>query len=267
MKRKEKMIFLMVAIIILVVAGIVLYLNHFYGFFMFSSPHFNQTYVTLRFDDGLVSQKEAFSLINEYNFVGSVYIITSNLNSSKDWEKSYYLDVKGLKEITDFMEIGSHSETHPDLIRSGNYEEEIVNSKKTLVANGFNVTTFVYPAGNYDDKVVKAVKENYDCAVTQDVGTNFVPIRPYLLKDFTVRSYNSLDTIKRVIKPGKWNILAFHDIGNLSTNNSLPAAYGAVAENNAVDLDFFKQILDYIKQKNYTVITVAKGCEMFKDEK
>jgi len=265
MNKKEKRIFFVIAVLILAVAGIVLYLNHFYGFFMFSEPHFKETYVSFRFDDGLASQKQAFYLLKEKGFAGSVYVITSKINSSVDWEKKYYLNLSSLKEVEGFMEIGSHSQTHVDLIRSNYYEKEIANSKKDLLAYGFNVTTFVYPGGNYNDKVVDVVSENYNCAVTQDVGTNFIPIRFYLLKDFTVRGGNSIDTIKRVIKPGKWNILTFHDIGDFDVNGSLPSAYSKVADSNAVDLKLFNDILDYVEKKKYTVITIGSGCERFRN--
>lgn len=244
-------------------AILVLSLNQLYGYFIFSKPYFNETYVSLRFDDGLKSQLRAFSLLKEYNLTGSMYIITDKPDTLIEWEKEYYLSWEEIRNLSNFMEIGSHSSSHPDLTKIKDYKSEIAGSKKTLEERGFNVTTFVYPAGNYNPQIIEEARKNYDCASTQDVGTNYPPIRPLLLKDFTMRSLNDIDTAKRVIKKGKWNILTFHDIGKIDGN--LPSSYNSVADYNSLDLETFKSILDHLKKENIKVITITEGCEIFKN--
>lgn len=241
----------------------IIYLNQNHGYFMFSSPSYDSTYVSLRFDDGLKSQKQAFELLRKYNLTGSVYIISDNLEGLSGWEEDYYLNLSEVKSISEFMEIGSHSKSHADLIRVAQYESEIVLSKKNLEGYGFNISTFVYPGGNYNPRVLSLVKRNYDCASTQDVGTNGIPIRPHLLKDFTLRSYNDISTAKRVIKDGKWNILTFHDIGPIEVEK-MPTMFRKVAESNSFSLEEFENLLEYLKQNNIQVVTIKDGCDLFK---
>jgi peptidoglycan/xylan/chitin deacetylase (PgdA/CDA1 family) len=249
-------------LVIILLGGIIIFLNQNKGYFIFSNPSSNETYVSLRFDDALVSQLSAFELLKEYNYTGSVYVITSKPDSA-GWESNYYLNWSQLNELSKFMEIGSHTVTHSDLIYSKNYEYEIVESKKQLEENGFNITSFVYPGGNYNLRVLKTVQANYLCASTQDVGTNWKPIRQYLLKDFTFRKANDISTIKRVIKKGKWNILTFHDIG-ARNENSMPYLFSLVTNSNSVSLEYFEEVLKYIKQEDIKVITISNGCEKFR---
>ena len=161
------------------------------------------------------------------------------------------------------MEIGAHTFSHADLIRTRVYEREILENKENLESWGFNVSTFVYPGGNYNPPVLNIVQKNFDCASTQDVGTNGHPIRPYLLKDFTLRSYNSMETAKRVIKIGKWNILTLHDIGKIELEN-MPSLFKKIANSNSFDLGNFEKLLIYLKDNNITVITIKEGCDKFK---
>lgn len=260
MKKDFLKILLFVSLAIVVF--LVLYLNQTHGFFIISTPTFNETYVSFRFDDGLKSQMQAFYILEKYNMTGSVYIITSKPDSDITWEKQYYLNWSEIRNISSFLEVGSHTITHINLITYADADKEIIESKDNLIKQGFNVSTFVYPGGNYNKRVIDLVNENYECASTQDVGTNFLPIRPHLLKDFTFRSGNTNAAIPRVIKEGKWNILTFHDIGILNDSN-MPKLYYNIAQENAISPEYFESIVKYVKEKNITVITIKEGCDMF----
>ena len=260
----KKLIFFL-AIILAILLGGLIYLNQNYGFFIYSDTNSQETYVSLRFDDGLISQKAAFDLLKKYNMTGSSYIITTKPASEIEWEKKYYLDWNQIKEISSFIEIGSHTLTHQDLTKTSDYRSEIVLSKATLENQGYKVSTFVYPAGIYNYFVIKEVEKNYECASTQDVGVNDLKInKPVLLKDFTVRDYNSLEQVKNVIKKGSWTILTFHDIGEISLD--LPETYSKVAKGNSISLELFEDILKYLKNNNIKVITIADGCQKFKND-
>jgi peptidoglycan/xylan/chitin deacetylase (PgdA/CDA1 family) len=259
---KKSLVFSILLVVLIIFVGVfILYANQNLGYFIFSTPFFNETYVSFRFDDALVSQLKAFELLEEYNYTGSVYVITSEPDAT-GWQAEYYLNWTQLKEVSDFMEIGSHTVNHVDLIYSKNPELEIKNSKEELSQRGFNVSSFVYPGGNYNTRILGLVEENYMCASTQDVGTNWVPLREYLLKDFTFRKSSNLATIQRVIKPGKWNILTFHDIRPMNLSG-LPSFYASIAESNSVDIIYFREILNYIKKENITVIKISDGCKKF----
>ena len=71
-----------------------------------------------------------------------------------------------------------------------------------------------------------------------------------------------MQDVKRVIRPNAWIILTFHDVGKPEGNFSV---YEKIAmENNAISVDFFEQILKYLKESKIEVITIKEGCEMLK---
>jgi peptidoglycan/xylan/chitin deacetylase (PgdA/CDA1 family) len=120
-KKKKRNIFLFFWILIMFFSGLIIYLNQTHGYFLFYSPDYNETYVSLRFDDGLKSQLLAFDLIEKYNLTGSVYIITSKITTTIPWEKEYYLDLEEIQHLSDFIEIGAHTVSHVDLTKVINY--------------------------------------------------------------------------------------------------------------------------------------------------
>jgi len=261
---KKTVIFWVLVLLIVSSFSFAIYLNQAKAYFIFSTPELNQTYVSFRLDDALKSQLQAIYLLEENNMTGSIYPITSKPDSNIGWEKDYYLNWTELQNLSSFMEIGSHTRTHANLIYARNLEEEVVQSKLDLEKEGFNVSTFVYPGGSYSSRVIRIVEDNYACASTQDVGTNSIPLRDHLLKDFTFRASSDLNTVKRAINPGKWNIITFHDIGNLS-DVPLEGLYKGIAKQNSVSFEFFKQVVDYVKENNMTIISINEGCELFKN--
>jgi peptidoglycan/xylan/chitin deacetylase (PgdA/CDA1 family) len=254
MKKKH---FVLVAVALIVLA-VTLYLNQFYGWFVFKTPSFDETYVSLRFDDGWKSQLNAYELLKKYNLTGSIYIISGFIG------KEGYMSWEDVEKVSEIMEIGGHTVNHTDLKNlrtSQDYEKEIGDDFRTLTEKRFKVKTFVYPYGNYNSTAVRIVKKYYRGASTQDIGVNTQDANPFLLKDFTIRSFNSIKDIKRVVIPGTWTILTFHDVGEPH-----PLAPYA-AKGNAVSVDFFEEILNWLKENDIEVITVAEGCEMLKSYK
>ncbi|MEM4719335.1 MAG: polysaccharide deacetylase family protein [Candidatus Pacearchaeota archaeon] len=132
MVKNKKIILIEIFLSFLII--FLVYLNQEQGYFIFSTTKMNETYVSFRFDDGLKSQKEAFKILKENNITGSVYIITSKSNSTINWEKNYYLNWEEIEEISEFMEIGSHTLSHRDLtfLPFSEAKKEIEESKKIL---------------------------------------------------------------------------------------------------------------------------------------
>jgi len=247
---KKQFIFIGIALILLI---IILSLNQFYGWFIFESPSFNETYVSLRFDDGWKSQLNAYELLKKYNLTGSIYIISGFMG------KEGYMTWDDVEKVSEIMEIGGHTVNHADLKNLKtlqDYEKEIGDNFRTLTKKGFEVKTFVYPYGNYNINAIKTVAKYYKCASTQNVGVNTRYTNPYVLKDFTFRNLNNVEHINNIIKPGTWAILTFHDVGEPH-----PTASQAV-KNNAVSVEFFEEILKYLKENNIKVITISEGCDM-----
>lgn len=209
------------------------------------------TYVSLRFDDGWKSQLNAARLLAQYGVPGSIYIISNNMG------REGYMTWEDVQAVSRVMEIGGHTVSHSDLRNLASrqaYEAEIAADYRALTGRGFTVTTFVYPFGNYSPTAIDIIRKHYACASTQDIGANTDQTDPYLLKDFTVRSSNSLEDVKRMIAPGAWTILTFHDVGEPAPGAN-PAERG-----NAVTEAFFEQILQWFQANDIKVITVAEGC-------
>jgi len=247
---KRHFVFIAIALILL---GVAIYLNQFYGWFIFKTPSFDDTYVSLRFDDGWESQLNAYELLKKYNLTGSLYIISGFMGNEG------YMTWDDVEKVSELMEIGGHTVHHADLknLRTlQDYEKEIGDDFRTLKEKGFNVRTFVYPYGNYNKTAINVVKKYYKGASTQDVGVNTQDSNPFLLKDFTIRSFNSINDIKRVIMPGTWIILTFHDVGE--PHRLAPSA----VKSNAISVEFFEEILKWLKEIDVEIITIAEGCDL-----
>ena len=211
------------------------------------------TYVSLRFDDGWKSQLNAHEALKKYDLTGSIYIISGFMGDEG------YMDWSDVETVSETMEIGGHTVSHADLRNletMQDYEDEIGDDYRTLVDKGFDVRTFVYPYGNYSTVAIQVIKKYYICASTQDVGVNTQETDLFLLRDFTIRSFNSIEDMERKILPGTWTILTFHDVGepHVEANSAV--------KSNAVPISFFDDILKWLKAGDIQVITVADGCEM-----
>jgi peptidoglycan/xylan/chitin deacetylase (PgdA/CDA1 family) len=80
--------------------------------------------------------------------------------------------------------IGSHSMSHPILsnIAEDEIESEIVESRRLLEQRlQRDVEYFCYPNGNYDDKIVQAVRKTYTAAIAVECKTVSVGEDPYRL--------------------------------------------------------------------------------------
>ena len=121
--------------------------------------------VVITFDDGNRDVAEqAFPIMQEFGFRGTVYLIANALNASTN------LSIDQLQPlIAAGWEIGSHSMTHADLVKSGrSLNTEICQSKTRLeTALQVEIRSFAYPFG-----VATPYIENYvrDCGYASGAG-------------------------------------------------------------------------------------------------
>jgi hypothetical protein len=130
---------------------------------------FKQSILSLTFDDGSVNQfKIELPILKEKELPATYYVITDLVDSL----------IKNiiLNNLSKNIEIGSHTKSHPDLIKIGNEaaKKELVDSKSFLQNNfGLNEgLTMSYPWGIYDKSVEELVKENYIAARSTAEGEN-----------------------------------------------------------------------------------------------
>ena len=132
--------------------------------------------ILITFDDGYADiSKYALPLLEKYGFVASIFIITSYSKNRTRWEDS---PVMTMEEIQSWasrgMEIGSHSRTHPNLVRAGPsiVYTEIEGSREDLVEAGLSPVSFSYPFGSYDDHIKSVVAKSFKIAFSIDQGLN-----------------------------------------------------------------------------------------------
>ncbi len=115
--------------------------------------------VVISFDDDWENQYTyAFPLLKKYGFTATFYIWVAvvGMKHHMTWE-----EIKTLADAG--MQIGCHTIHHPYLTRiedETTLRREIHGAKNLIEARiGVPVTTLAYPFGQYDERVVAAVKE------------------------------------------------------------------------------------------------------------
>ncbi len=124
----------------------------------------------MNFDDGHKdSYTKIFPILQKYDIPASFYIITNMIG------KRAYMTQEQIGELYRAgNEIGSHTLDGSNLVKTSwfkkkygkefNYNEldkEVKASKKVLMDMGYEVSTFAYPLGEWNNKIVKQVKKYY----------------------------------------------------------------------------------------------------------
>ncbi len=115
--------------------------------------------VIISFDDDWQSQYDnAVPLLRKYGFTATFFVWVRAVGRAHHmtWDEIRELDAQG-------MEIGCHTLTHLILTRLKSDEQlrhEIVAAKEMIEAQiGHPVTSLAYPFGQYDERVVQAVRD------------------------------------------------------------------------------------------------------------
>ena len=168
-----------------------------------------QRLVALTFDDGLVEHDEIVApVLQRVQAAATFYIPSACLGRTAD-EVGYqglHMDAGGLgRLVAAGMEIGSHSRSHPVLVRlqAAGLAEQVSGSRQDLEELlGQPPRTFSYPYGSrrtFDDRVVAAVRTaGYETAVSTIPGGNWAGTPPYALRRIAV--YQSDDETLVVAK-------------------------------------------------------------------
>lgn len=114
----------------------------------------NKIFVTFSIDDGHKLDLKFLELLNKYHLKATFYI-------TKNYERRSLSD-QDIQFISQTQEIGCHTLTHPNLteISEEKARREIVEAKQWLEGLiNKEVTTFCYPKGRYNERVIQLVKE------------------------------------------------------------------------------------------------------------
>jgi len=133
--------------------------------------------VTTSWDDGHPMDKKLCSLLKTYDIKGTIYY-------PLEYTEYDLLTYDELKEISKDFEIGSHTFSHKILPELSEDEilDELKNSKMKLKEIiGYDIVSFCYPDGKYNDKVIECVKKSgYRGARTTSLFRSHIT-DPYLM--------------------------------------------------------------------------------------
>ena len=212
--------------------------------------------VALFFDDCWKNQfDEAFPVLKDFGFKATFAVITNyiGLDRGTIWAR---MNLEELKELQKGgMEIASHTKTHPHMLNLTHERllDEVANSKKTLTQLGFNVKTFVYPHGEWNQTIIGYVKEaGYICART---------IKP---EAYTIENQDA----NRRYHIGSWPITnqtleEFQKILEHTNESTLIVlTYHYIADDGpketSTPIQNFYEQMKYLKEKNFEVVLLSE---------
>lgn len=157
--------------------------------------------ILITFDDGYKNNMNAYKILKELNdskwkAKGTIFMIGNKIDTKGGLSK------KQLKEMSDsgIISIQSHTETHPSLTKTKNYNKELRDIKKKLEGiTGKKVIALSYPIGHYDSKVIKETKKYYTYAVTTKPGIANTSESLYEMKRLRVSYSTSLASFKKMV--------------------------------------------------------------------
>ena len=179
--------------------------------------NFTNTIVSLTFDDGAADNDQVRTILSDLGLHATFYIV-SGFTGTKG-----YMSVEQLRGLyEDGNEIGGHTLNHTKLteVRGADLEQEVCQDRQNLMDHGFEVTSFAYPFGHYDEVSKQAVKDcGYANARAVTGGPDTLPpndpfalqAMPYIVQD------SSLNKLMRYVtgaelEGGGWVILVFHRV-------------------------------------------------------
>ena len=211
--------------------------------------------VSLRFDDGWLSQyQNAVSKLNSVGLKGTFYIVSRRLADQGN------TDFVSTDQVRDLYraghEIGAHTRTHSFLTQLTGVQQqsEIQGSRQDLLQlNVGAINSFAYPFGDYNDAALQMVKSAGFTSAAATIGGLIGPTDdPYQLRRFSVEVNVPISQIKQQIDQAlanqQWLVLTFHRVDDSGEQYSVTPAT-------------FNQIVDYLVQKNVSVVTVSQGAQ------
>lgn len=164
---------------------------------------------SITFDDGYRDNlTNALPLLEKYKIPATIFITTGNIGGKANfaWDKKYsendrafFLNEAEIKLLSNhpLIDIGAHTETHPNLIQLSPTKqmEEITKSRQKLEKiTGKKINSFAYPFGgfyNFDSltkKIIAKVGFGFAYSNTQELATKTKD--HFSLPRINIRNYN-----------------------------------------------------------------------------
>jgi len=217
--------------------------------------------VVLTFDDGNISDlTTAAPILKGYGF-GATFYITSG------WVgKPLRLNWEQIKELNDQgFEIGNHSASHPNMlhISEDDIREQIISFDEACAEHGIpKATSFAYPGGHHDRRMVKAlaaqgyltarraVSPEYPLYDRGGPGPLYNPSEddPFLIPGAYVRgnlssSDQEFEEVLSGVRDGSICVLIYHGVPDVHSHCS-------------TSVELFTKDMQYLKDNGFKVISV-----------
>jgi peptidoglycan/xylan/chitin deacetylase (PgdA/CDA1 family) len=146
--------------------------------------------VVLTFNDGYLSQYvAAFPTLQHFDWPGVLNLVAKGADLPD-------ADARKMLDADPAWELASHTINHADLttVDAADLHHEVAGSRRILEDRfGVTVNNFCYPAGRYDDVVVKAVADAGYRGATTEVPGLATSADPYVLNRIEIHLSDGLD--------------------------------------------------------------------------
>jgi len=217
--------------------------------------------VVLTFDDGNISDLTTVAPILKEHGFGATFYITSG------WVgKPGRLNWKQVKELhNQGFDIGNHSTSHPNMlhISENDIREQIISFDDACAEHGIpKATSFAYPGGHHDRRMVKAlaaqgyltarraVSPEYPLHESGGPGPNYEPSEddPFLIPGAYVRgnlssSDQEFEEVLSRARNGSICVLIYHGVPDVHSHCS-------------TSVELFTKDMHYLKNNGFTVISI-----------
>lgn len=138
--------------------------------------------IVLTFDDGYASVYDlAWPILRKHGFDATVFLVTGYVGKDNQWPSQPRgvpaAPLMTWSNVNDLLEYGfafeAHTCSHPPLsqLREGQIKDELALSKAELEKHtGIQSNTFAYPYGDSNESVRELVRQQFDGAVTTQLG-------------------------------------------------------------------------------------------------
>jgi peptidoglycan/xylan/chitin deacetylase (PgdA/CDA1 family) len=178
---------------------------------------FKNTVVSLTFDDGDSDNYQVRPILAENNLHATFYIVSGFTGTDG------YMTEQQLRDLyNDGNEIGGHTLSHTKLteVRGSDLRREICLDRTNLLAHGFDITSFAYPYGHYDEESKQVVMDcGYNNARGVTDGPDTIPpgdafvlqAMPYIVSDTSfAKMFRYVTDVEK--EGGGWVIFVFHHV-------------------------------------------------------
>ena len=210
--------------------------------------------VVLMFDDGWHCVfTDAYPLLKAHGMTAVLPLISDYVGKGEPHRTGTpygYMNRAEVQEMIDSLgiEIASHTKSHPFLTRLSDDAVNYELTRSRQVLEGMfhqDVTSFVYPYGDYDSRVRRLVAEaGYSVARSIRSGTVNFGERPFDVPSSEVRRTTSLSTVEGWVSSKTPRILFLHRIVQS------PAHYTDWST------DQFAGLLDWLESSGVQVVTL-----------